>query len=404
MSRVRGSHRRERGRPVAGHPAFSLIEVLIGIVVLALGLVGLAAVFPTVVRQQQVASDQASAVSAVKSAIASLKEHAELSRPVTDAGLDAGGYPYAVQGTPNTVVGTDLVGWSVLTWDVAWSPDLSWELPVSSSPSSTAMRGANINPATGEYVLGRQRFDYAQILRDGARVTDPRSIRLGGVTIPMKDRLIPEARPGLTRASQPRFVWDFVTRRVDLGDPHLDFSPTLSSFRDDGVQVAVFVRRIDPGIRIPTGLEVSDVIGVAGSPSRVAVAAAPNNSPTLDGMGGDGVTPRYSMVQPLTFAFANINSAVQYDVLDITGPAPLLPYAAQVGQLFVDQFGVVHKVVEVKDAPAAGTRRVRLDEAFREDYEFASPSSPNRMTLIFTPQIPASVDVFTISPSRQKPQ
>lgn len=392
--------------------AFSLIEVLIGIVVLALGLIGLAAVFPTVVRQQQIASDVSSGVSAVRSAISSLNQHSELSRPVSDAGVDSGGFPYAAQTSPNTILGSDLVGWSVLTWDAEWSPDMEWILPTHAGPSSSANGGMNIDPSTGEYVIGWQRNNLAQIWQtsQNAYVPDPRTIRLGGVTIPMRDRLIPAATPGVKDVTQSRFVWDFVARRFDDGTPH--YNPVadtsvynLSTYRDDGVQIAVFVRRIDPGIRVRGGYELSDEIApIAGAPNRVAVAASANGAPTLDGLGSNGVStgPNYSTIQSISFVFSALPSGARPDVVDITGPAAMLPFAAQVGQMFVDQLGVVHKVAEVQDAPSATTRRVRLETPIRADYTLVQPVTANRMTFIFSPQIPASVDVFTIAPSRSE--
>lgn len=368
---------------------FSLIEVLIGIVVLALGLVGLAAVFPTVVRQQQAASDQAQGVSVARSAISTLRMHSELSRPLSDAQLlDRFGVPLTTESLDDTVNPLNLVGWSVLTWDPSWSIDGSWQVPLDEVTTPSTGGRVSINPRNGECYIGRVNGAFAQRLVPGNPI-DPRLIRRGGVTISLTDRLVPK-----DPMATPRFVWDFVIRRQDLGRTHTNpLVSNLDSMRDDGVQVAVFVRRIDPGVRVGGG----SLFGVFANGTRVPVAANASDVPTLDGMGGDGTTPRYSMIQPLRFVFGTPG---KFDEIDLTGPVPaLLPYAAQIGQRFVDQLGVVHKVVEVLDSGNPATRRVRLETAIRSDYATAAPQPNSFMELIFVPQIPASVEVFNASPS-----
>lgn len=378
-----------RGGQVRG--GFSLIEVLIGILVLALGLVGLAAVFPTVVRQQQVAADQSLGVSVGKSAVATLKKHRELSRTLSDANyLEALNYPPLTTDTLDTTIDLErLVGWSILTWNTQWSLDGSWDLPYEGT-SPTPTEPISIDPASGNCIIGSANGYYVRQVVNGTTFQDdPRKIRTGGIAIRTADRLVPNAET-------PRFVWDFVARRVDLGERHL--GTELRTYRDDGVQVVVFVRRIDPGIRVPTNGTLRNEI-VGGSATRVPVAASPTNVPTLDGLGGTGGVARYSIVQPLQFVFGSDANGPRYDLLDLNGPeAALLPYAAQVGQRFVDQLGGVHKVVEVLDPVNPATRRVRLESAMRADYATAAPQPNGAMELIFVPQIPASVEVFSTSP------
>ncbi|MDX2016413.1 MAG: prepilin-type N-terminal cleavage/methylation domain-containing protein, partial [Planctomycetota bacterium] len=53
--------------------AFSLIEVLLAVVVLALGLLGIAAVFPVVIRQQRDSRDQTLSVGMLQAAPAMLE-------------------------------------------------------------------------------------------------------------------------------------------------------------------------------------------------------------------------------------------------------------------------------------------------------------------------------------------
>lgn len=385
--------------------AFSLIEVLIGIVVLALGLVGLAAVFPTVVRQQQAASDQANGLSAAQSASAFIRGHQELSRPFADARItDINGDPVSVDVPVVTFNPLNLVGWSVLTWDYTWSPAMEWAVPEHQINAAAAIGGSNIISSTGDCIIGTQ--SGVLVAMPNTSIADPRRIYRGGATIRLTDRLLPTPQVNSPTAAQPRFVWDFVTRRVDFGVRHPAFGgpavqANIGSYRDDGVQVAVFVRRIDSGIRIASGSTLANTLV---SSTRLPVAATADGVPTFDGMGGDGTTPRYSTVQELEFQFAPLvpGGPVQADVLTITGSELLmLPFAAQIGQQFLDQLGVVHKVVEVLEPLAADQVRVRLETAIRADYAVVPPLSANRMKLFFTPQIPAAVEVFTIAVSKE---
>ncbi len=378
---------------------FSLIEVLIGILVLALGLVGLAAVFPTVVRQQQVAADQSQGVSVARSAVAMMKKHAELNRTLSDANYleTTNSPPLTTDTLDDTIDLQRLVGWSVLTWNDQWSLDGSWDLPYE-GVAPTASDPISIDPATGNCIIGSAAGFYVQQVINGAFQDDPRKIRTGGIAIRTADRLMPNAET-------PRFVWDFVVRREDLGERHSGAPGVVNlsnmrTYRDDGVQVVVFVRRIDPGIRVPVNGFLRNVIVGAGA-NRVPVAATTTNVPSLDGLGGNGGVPRYSIVQPLEFVFGTdpVSAQVRYDLLDLNGPeAAMLPYAAQIGQRFVDHLGGVHKVVEVLDSGNAATRRVRLESPMRADYSVVAPQPNGAMELIFTPQIPASVEVFSTSP------
>jgi type II secretory pathway pseudopilin PulG len=380
-----------------------LIEVLIGIMVLALGLVGLAAVFPTVVRQQQVAADQSNGLSVSKSAIAALKQQADLARPLSDAGyLDVNDNDLTIDSPEFPLNSLNLVGWSVLTWDATWSIDGAWQRP-SPVASASANGGLNLDPLTGTLVVGRQRPGvFAPVVRHDQngqphQVLDPRNIPLGGATIELRDRLFPMPLPGVKDVAQPRFVWDVVVRRLDEGEKHTSVAynaGSMRSYRDDGVQIVIFVRRIDPGIRVPAGQELSDLLAPVGTnPTRLPVAADATGVPTLDG------ALNYSTIQPLTFDLV-IAPAVRYDEIDLTGPAAMLPYAAQIGQQLVDQLGEVHRVVEVLEPVNAGTRRVRLDTPMRSDYSVVAPQPSGSMELIFSPQIPASVEVVSVAPAR----
>lgn len=390
--------------------AFTLIEVLIGIVVLALGLVGLAAVFPTVVRQQQVASDQVAGLSSAHSAIAMIQGHAELRRPFTDArAMDDDNKSLSLTSNYQYRSG-DLVGWSILTWDPSWSQECEWMVPTVVPNIGSAVAGSSMQSTSGDVVIGIQATQFTTLSNNQP---DPRRIPRGGVVIPMRDRLIPAARPGLgsQNVAQPRYVWDMVVRRVDMGEPHFGPENVVqrridARFRDDGVQVAVFVRRVDPGIRLRSDRTLSDYLApINAAPERVPVAMRADGTPSLDGEGEPGVL-RYSQIQTVDFTFVDPGDGVRYDLIDLSASNALLPYASQLGQLLVDRFGNVHKIVEVLDGGAAGVQRVRLEGEMRRDTVQPPPpevAPVNASQLLFTPQIPASVEVVTIPPAIPDP-
>ncbi len=135
---------------------FSLIEVLIAVTVLALGLLGLAAVFPVVVAQQRDASNAAAGevfVSSIKSYLAS----------------------HEMLDNPNQ-------GW------------------------------AAINPYLVSITSGREWV----MLHDGdPSVVEWNSISGPSITIPLSERLWPSS--DAVRPSGPRFVWDIAALAPDVG-------------------------------------------------------------------------------------------------------------------------------------------------------------------------------------------
>jgi prepilin-type N-terminal cleavage/methylation domain-containing protein len=94
-------------------PAFTLIEVLIGVMVLALGLLGLGAVIPVVVRQQRQSMEAQLGLEAAKAARAYLT-----ARPDLDPST-----PMKTVGNPPVLAPS--TGWDVWLMDRAnWSPQV----------------------------------------------------------------------------------------------------------------------------------------------------------------------------------------------------------------------------------------------------------------------------------------
>jgi len=315
--------------------AFSLIEVLISVVVLALGLLGLGAVFPVVIREQRLAGEATMGVSAQNNAEAYLLGHSGLR-------TDQGWKRWLLGPNPDPNVTTD---------------DLPEEWTV---PQTDALTGR---------------------------------VGIGAIVLPVTQRLFPQpfAIDNLadSPASEPRLVWDIVGRRLATGT---DFSA------GDSILLAIFVRRIDPGILVDRsrGQTLSEVLSAppGQTPERVPVAWDPvTKRPTLNGIGeyATPITMGVVRIRP-----PRIRDIIQLDLrLDISRPRPpvtgqqALALIRRVGQKLVDNRGNVYSVIEV-----IGDDEVRVEPGVPVEIDQPRDMEP----VVFTPQIPVAVATFRINP------
>lgn len=407
--------------------AFSLVEVLIAIVVLALGLLGLAAVFPAVVTQQRAATDAVMGTSIENSITEYLRGNGVFNKASV---------PIYKTTNPPFLPVIDVRyqrGWQVLTDNAGWSPPVAidpsngarpifagdWALM---APNLTTI-GIGLDPLTGDMRIAGT---------DNGATTDPNSNHNEPFfTIPISQRLYPTP---YASPNQPLYVWDFVARRVPAGftppSSSLNPPPTLDevqvALQDDSVQLAIFVRRIDTGIRKASDYTLADVLTGTGlqnaTDRRVAVAEDPTtNRPTLDGLGNTSASPpvpNYSRIHRIDFELQNAlppnppsrhrlpdpGSYIKIDPQNTA--ATIAPYARQVGQKLVDSFGVVHTITPFPDRdtrdpndPADGPNMILeitppIDKASYDNWVQNVPGTPPR--LWFTTQIPANVFVVTI--------
>ncbi len=326
--------------------AFTLVEVLIAVLVLALGLLGLAAVFPVVVHEQRTASDAIQGSSVLNSTMTYLSAQGLLNEPGDDK------------------------GWRRLLRESTWSPDGEW-----------------VTPDMLAGIFGVDRLTGMMSLGDGTVIGNPPPIFL-----PVGERLFPWADgPG-----GPRFVWDFVARRVPAGRAGVRV--------DDWIQIAVFLRRIDAGIRIPPGATLGAVLqgGVVARDRRVPVAVDSRGRPTYRGS-DENNAPNYAVPSEIfVVGFGRDEfgrSRSDLPIFDGTYPVQW-QLLMQVGQKFVDITGQVHTVVGFWDDPEdAGEdpNAARITPAFSSEALaiFAATSGPG-LQLVMTPQTPAAVSVVTI--------
>ena len=188
--------------------AFSLIEVLIAIVVLSIGLLGLAISMPATITIQRRGAEATRGVTAALAAKTYIQSRPDLVRLHT---WDA------TQAIPNPQ--RDPVGFGTLVEDSEWSllggESFAWD---------TTTNSGEITTVSGTYA-GRMDFSGPEL----------------DVFIPIGARLWPD--PSIGRRAE--FVWDFIARRMPARSASDAISPRI--------QIAVFVRRIDPGIRLRDG-------------------------------------------------------------------------------------------------------------------------------------------------------
>ena len=321
------------------------MEILIGITVLALGVLGLAALFPTVLRQQRLAYDQVVGLSAQRSAEALWNAGGPLA-------AGSGGALADFLRQPN------------------FSDDGSWVLP-----NGETFPDFRLDLTTGDYTFVTQ--------------TPPRTLRVG-----IGARLDPRPIGDVdgARGPQPRYVWDVAIRRV-LPTPLSGESPAERAARAREVQVATFVRRIDPGIVLRSGVTLFDALSgrVSVTPRLVAVAEDGQGRPALNGRG------EYAQLR--TFDIDRVER-------DAQGRSTLLVPANNAwggvdwtllrvpGQRLVTPDGTVLTVTGSVETDVGGRRRV---------VPVVTPpvgdsAANDGFTVIFAPQTPVAVSVTTLAP------
>lgn len=350
---------------------FSLIEVLIAVLVLAIGMLGLGAVFPAIIAEQRGSFEVIEGQNAAAAAAALITN-----REMVDFSFVDESFNKAQEDPDNTY-------------------EHVWVLP-DFSPSAFAWSNTQL-PET-DIFTGLWSYDFA-----GRLVTDPNQFRQ--TQLPLAARLYPQPYSG----KEPKFVWDLAMRREASGNR---------------IQVAIFVRRIDARLRVPRGYSLSDVLtGSNGVPSGQLLPVAINGNTGLP-VADDGAGDKFYAV-PQTLAVEVYDSHLDWLVFtDGRDPSvdTSVGFATKVGQKLVDNTGVVRTVVEIpvveSGDPLAGEfsnkRVVRVDPPFTfanaggADTDDVSPGSNAQnkdfdderaswvRQVIFTPRTPVAVRVVTL--------
>lgn len=366
-----------RARLISRRRGFTLVEILIAVLVLSLGLLGLAAVFPVVVREQRIAVDETRGVEAAAAAESWLRSHETL-------GFRAVLPPRPNQG-PNDGIDTPR-GFDAWRRDPNWSRDGEWVV-IDENNSFLA--------STGE-ILG---VDFGDINVTVSDDGEEMLLRIG-------DRLWP--RTTSYNAGRPRLVWDFVARRVPT---RVSASGQVQPSVQDPVQIAIFVRPIDARlINLPDERRGNRLItlydrladpSVPADRRRIAVAVRESGSeagvPTGDGFGAYGhivklgVDPSINYAPPTGPGAGSQFPRDRIPVVATGADEPLLRLLERPGQKFVDSLGVVYTVrgidrergnALIVDPPVPGT----------------VTSSRDLGEIVFVPQTPSAVRIVTVNP------
>jgi len=388
---------------------FSLVEILIAVLILALGLLGLGAVFPAVIAQQRDAVDSTRSAATTKTAAATLRGASEWTggfngvetgipaaerqslKPWDVLGLDRhfGKRREQAPGPDPTVPGGSLRPTSY--WQASWS----WHDGQLGSHGDSTLAFLGSYRDSGLITFNGQRedpdspgnFRYIRSDRNGARL-DTR--------IPELARLSPPAFSG----RDPQYVWDFVARR----------HPATNQ-----IEVALFVRRIDPRIRTSRDVTLSDVLALDGvfavgvdgdgrpAPGDNAVAYAVPLALGIEvpDLGDGPILDRVRFV-------SNLGTTIvpAFDGADPTGFDTRVELASLEGQKLVDNFGIVRTVVEVvesEDDMVVISPPFTLQQAIGGIPVGGVGGAPLNtidptlaQQVVFTPQIPVSIEVFSV--------
>jgi type II secretory pathway pseudopilin PulG len=317
--------------------AFTLIEVLIGVLVMALGLLGLGAIIPVIVREQRIASDATLGVTAASDARALFDTRGDFNPRNTVGGV-----------VPNSA-------WDLYLDDQNWSP-------------LTGTGAYEFEPWGTEFDTTTGGFKFA-----------PPGAAPYSTLLTVSDRLWP------TGSRRPAFVWDMVARRLP-GEATANPWPSTALQQ---LQVAVFVRRLDQNIRIPAGSSLFDVVtGNAGVNSRFPVGVDGSGMPTNNGM------DRYARPLVVQASIGTVPTGMARDRLVINGTQVEIDLASVTGQKLVDNLGNIYTVRGVRDGAPIG--EVVVEPPVPPSVDPTNTGNVLKQ-VVYTPQVPAAVRVFTVT-------
>lgn len=371
---------------------FSLLEVLVAIVVLGLGLLGLGAVFPVVIAQQR---ESVAIVEGIS--VASMAEN--------------------ILTTSNEII--DFSRW--------FDPNnrFGYEGPATTDEITYEWVVAPFTPYAGyEQVPGFEGFAgttdgrwYVELSNTLSPLNDPAndintSTGLASV-LTVHDRLIPQPYSG----KDPKYVWDIVARR------------------EPGTrrpQLAIFIRRVDQRIRVPSNQSLSDMLIVGGPDTNrpvLPVGLYNGNHPQTGKRGlpavDDGKDANIVYAQPQSLQVQVRSDHLDWLIIENADDPFIdssISLATEPGQQLLDNTGVVRTVL----GPATGPDAYISDQArvIRVSPPFSASHAINAVTnasydmndnipmtdaeraswirqIVFTPRKPLAIHIVTLEEDSQ---
>jgi prepilin-type N-terminal cleavage/methylation domain-containing protein len=337
---------------MSGRRGFSLIEVLIAVVVLALGLLGVGAVFPVVIRSQRQSQDVIMGKVAARAATAYILGRKDMIGALRELAYDP---------TDNNKV-EDPPEFEASPWQ-DWKANL-------------ANRGGRIN-GYGQIQLPHPDPDLSSDI----------------IYVPLSARLYPAP---YTESADPQYVWDIALRRKKEG----------------GAQVVVFTRRIDPQIGVPDDVTLSDVLlapveNVGPWPVAVSDESNEGGLPTGTGRGAYSLIRKVEMINWGGDDTANrdrklvmIGTYADDETTNTGNRFSIVRRAEVIGQRLVDNLGNVYTVTGTLGSEINGE-----DGSKAQWLEIEPPLSVKTIqqsvdgadiVMLMTPQVPASIDIIDI--------
>ncbi|MGD9688556.1 MAG: prepilin-type N-terminal cleavage/methylation domain-containing protein [Phycisphaerales bacterium] len=382
---------------------FTLIEVLMAVLVLGIGMLGLASVLPAVLKQQRDSIDSVLGIIAADAAEQYLRAGPTL------AGYQGGNpRPYAL----------DERFWSILlepdidpATGQAWNPPLQNLTVTSVVPTNGSWYRV---PVVADGPTGPNQSELGpQQNLTRTTVVGQQEILQQRVYLSLAERLYPGDSSG---ASDPLFVWDMAVKRVARATGNTTPGGAIPlANRPSGfnrAMVAVFVRRVDPRIKIP---RTQTLMATMLDPTLVPperknpVSVDELGLPTFDGRTGNNAT--YSQLRVSAADFTPIVNPGNFeeirDFLIIADAFDVVQMASQVGQKLVDNLGNIYTVTAsphplfgfgVQVSPPVPSS-VAASGGGGPGPGGGNVEQPPRITqVIFSPQIPAAVRVFEVKP------
>jgi prepilin-type N-terminal cleavage/methylation domain-containing protein len=379
-------------RPSRRAAGFSLVEVLMAVLILSLGLLGLGAIMPAVVKQQRSGADQTHGTLAARTVAALIKGNALLN------------------GRNSTANTTNYNLQAYNRWE-AWarciqSAGYTYAIPEDGTWLVLEVDGDSSGRGTGAAQIGP--------IGTGINANDQAYINL-------QDRLVPSASSvtsGSAVVSQPQFVVDMAVRRVTPlinGGPmnQIGAGGTILYERPGNftVQVALITRRVDQRISPPAGTTVMQAVTdntLAPARRRWPISEDSNGNPTGGGEMTGGGSPRYSLPYAVNVTF-DPATPDQLIVLNAENSSLATPTSrtaqvafqqmSQAGQTIVDNLGNIYTVQGIDDRAASGSFAVRVSPAVTAGTPASGSGDPRRLhQVLVCPQAPAAVNIITVNP------